>query len=322
MFKKDDFYAHSKYFKYVFCVSFGSTLKLTLMKNLIFALFSFTLLMSCASDNQSKNNANDISSLENAYKSDPVLANANPLIAAYKESLGSGIDQQAKVNTQNSIAELYTKFNRPDQAKDALFGALRLKPDAGAKTAIYAQLAETAMKLKDKSIANIILKSLVSSTPSMAHLDSKITSKLTNAEMIEDQQDQMYDKDHRFIASEAKKYVDMCEAFAVLNPDAPDVAVVLHKAGETARTLSNHKKAIEIYDWILDDYPNHEKTAQALFLKAFTYDNNMKDPKTAKSLYELFLQKYPNDDFADDTKFLLENIGKSDEEIIKGFEKK
>jgi TolA-binding protein len=36
--------------------------------------------------------------------------------------------------------------------------------------------------------------------------------------------------------------------------------------------------------------------------------------------YEAFLKKYPNDDFADDAQFLLKNLGKSPEEIIKGFE--
>ena len=32
-----------------------------------------------------------------------------------------------------------------------------------------------------------------------------------------------------------------------------------------------------------------------------------------------FCKSYPNDDFADDTKFLLENLGKDDEEIINSF---
>ena len=74
-----------------------------------------------------------------------------------------------------------------------------------------------------------------------------------------------------------------------------------------------------IYDAIYTQYPQYEKAAQALFLKAFTYDNDLKDKGTAKALYEEFLQKFPNDDFADDTQFLLKNLGKNDEEIIKSF---
>ena len=54
-------------------------------------------------------------------------------------------------------------------------------------------------------------------------------------------------------------------------------------------------------------------------MKAFTYDNEMGEKEKAKALYTEFLEKYPNDDFADDTKFLLENLFKSNEEIIQEF---
>ena len=49
-------------------------------------------------------------------------------------------------------------------------------------------------------------------------------------------------------------------------------------------------------------------------------DNDMKQIDQARSIYESFLEKYPNDEVADDTQFLLNNLGKSDDEIIKGFE--
>ena len=58
-----------------------------------------------------------------------------------------------------------------------------------------------------------------------------------------------------------------------------------------------------------------------MFLKAFTYDNDLKKVEEARVLYNEFLKKYPNDEFADDTKFLLENLGKDDEEIINSFGK-
>jgi len=57
-----------------------------------------------------------------------------------------------------------------------------------------------------------------------------------------------------------------------------------------------------------------------MFLKAFTLDSEMQQFDKAKALYEEFIAKHPQDEFADDTKFLLENLGKSDEEIIKQFE--
>ena len=111
----------------------------------------------------------------------------------------------------------------------------------------------------------------------------------------------------------ARNYVDVCEAYALTHPNDPKSADYLHKAAETARAIRTIPKALALYDWILEKYPNHDKAPQALFLKAFTYDNNLNDVENARENYEAFLAKYPEDDFADDTKFLLENLGKTDE---------
>ena len=95
----------------------------------------------------------------------------------------------------------------------------------------------------------------------------------------------------------------------------------LSKAGETARLLRQFDKALEIFGKIEKNYPNSREAAAAMFMKAFTLDNDLKKLEEAKLAYEAFLQKYPNDEFADDAQFLLKNLGKSPEEIIKVFEK-
>ncbi len=118
----------------------------------------------------------------------------------------------------------------------------------------------------------------------------------------------------------AAQYVEACAAFAKANPENSQSADLLFKAGETARSIQKYNEALEFYDWIYNKFPNHEKAPQALFLKAFTLDNDLKKTQEAKAIYESFLAKYPNDDFADDTRFLLDNLGKSDDEIIKSFE--
>lgn len=130
----------------------------------------------------------------------------------------------------------------------------------------------------------------------------------------------MYDEaTHKVNFQAANDYIRICELFALLQPKNEQSPEYLHKAGETARAVRAFAKAVAIYDKIYTEYPTYEKSAQALFLKAFTYDNDLGDKATAKQLYEEFLQKFPNDDFADDTQFLLDNLGKDDEEIIKSF---
>jgi len=80
------------------------------------------------------------------------------------------------------------------------------------------------------------------------------------------------------------------------------------------------KKALELYEWVYNKYPNHEKAGTALFMQAFTLDNELNQKGKAKAIYEAFVAKYPDNGFADSAKFLLENLGKSDEEIISKFQ--
>ncbi|MFK7936107.1 MAG: tol-pal system YbgF family protein, partial [Saprospiraceae bacterium] len=120
----------------------------------------------------------------------------------------------------------------------------------------------------------------------------------------------------------ANEYMNAAAILAATAKDNEKAAEFLAKAGETARSIRNFPQALSYYQTISDKYPNSAKAAQALFLRAFTLDNDLKRPAEARPLYEAFLQKYPNDDFADDTKFLLENLGKSDDEIIESFNNK
>lgn len=132
----------------------------------------------------------------------------------------------------------------------------------------------------------------------------------------------MYNEEtHRLDTKVANSFIQVCELYALLKPEDSQSPSYLHKAGETARAIRAFPQAIAIYDRIYANYPSFEKAPQALFLKAFTYDNDLKEFDKAKALYKEFLKKYPNDDFADDTEFLLGNLGKNDEDIIQSFNK-
>ena len=55
----------------------------------------------------------------------------------------------------------------------------------------------------------------------------------------------------------------------------------------------------------------------ALFMKAFLFDGTFADSTNSRKYYTEFLEKYPNHEFAKDAKLLLQNVGKSDEEVLK-----
>jgi TolA-binding protein len=80
------------------------------------------------------------------------------------------------------------------------------------------------------------------------------------------------------------------------------------------------KQAIEFFERLRSEYPDYPRTADALFLEAFVYDDQVKDYAKAGELYRLFIEKYPNHPFAKDAEASLNMLGKSNEDLIKEFE--
>lgn len=114
------------------------------------------------------------------------------------------------------------------------------------------------------------------------------------------------------------KYIEFADAY----PQDPETPGTLFKAGDMAMNLNMPKQAIEVFDRIMDEYPDFEKAPQCLFLKGYVYENNYKDLDKAKQAYEEFLVKYPDDEFADDAEISIKNLGKSPEELIREFEER
>ncbi len=119
----------------------------------------------------------------------------------------------------------------------------------------------------------------------------------------------------------AEMYVASIEKFASSFSDHEKAVPMLLKAGEMSRNLGNFDQALNIYNRIINDFSSHEKAAQAMFLKGFTLDDNLGKKEEAKGIYEAFLEKHPNNEFAESARFMIQNLYKSNAEIIESFEK-
>ena len=113
-------------------------------------------------------------------------------------------------------------------------------------------------------------------------------------------------------------YVERAEA----NPGDSRSPVYLFKAAELAMNLNRTQRALDLYNRVIYTYPEYEKAPECLFLMAFIYENSLQNYGKAKELYEMFLEKYPDHDFADDAQFSLQYLGKSPEELMREFEEK
>lgn len=111
-------------------------------------------------------------------------------------------------------------------------------------------------------------------------------------------------------------YVAYSERFA--NRENADE--YLFKSGEIAMGLNMTIEALKYLDRLYNEFPRYEKRAYGLFLKAFVLENQAQNLEEAKLTYEKFIQEFPGHEMVDDAKASISNLGKSPEEIIRGFE--
>jgi len=113
---------------------------------------------------------------------------------------------------------------------------------------------------------------------------------------------------------------ELMEAYQYAAKEASDETERLNytwKSGETARGLKDYATAEQILSGIYDNHPDSEFASKALFLHAFMLDEDQNNINRARTLYTRFIESYPESDFVDDAEFLVSNLGKSDEEILK-----
>jgi outer membrane protein assembly factor BamD (BamD/ComL family) len=120
----------------------------------------------------------------------------------------------------------------------------------------------------------------------------------------------------------AKGLIDEYTLFADQYPEDTLSPEFLFRAADIAMNINRGEMAINIYNRILKSYPDFRKAPECLFLKAYVYENNLGQLNKARVYYQEFIDKYPENDFADDAEISIQNLGKSPEELIREFEEK
>ncbi len=77
------------------------------------------------------------------------------------------------------------------------------------------------------------------------------------------------------------------------------------------------EKAASYFKQIYNDYPGRGLAPAGLFMCGYIQANELKDFDAATKTYQLFLEKYPDTEFAVSAKAELNNMGLAPEEILK-----
>jgi outer membrane protein assembly factor BamD (BamD/ComL family) len=115
-----------------------------------------------------------------------------------------------------------------------------------------------------------------------------------------------------------RAYADFIRNFPndSLSPD------FIYKSGEIETATQQYKQALAAYETITSKYPGFKLAPESLYLQGYLLDNFLNDDVKAKAVYEQVIAKYPDLPYAADARAAIKNLGKSDEELIREFEKK
>lgn len=121
---------------------------------------------------------------------------------------------------------------------------------------------------------------------------------------------------------DAKKLLNAYSAFVNANRDHELAPEFMFNAGRLSSTTGKPRKAIELFTDLHDNFPGYKKRTEAAYLVAFIYDSQLNDREKARAAYEKVIELYPDSPWADDAQASINNLYKTDEELIKEFEEK
>ena len=147
-------------------------------------------------------------------------------------------------------------------------------------------------------------------------------SRDADVEKITALEKELFSSSNSFDEKKANELLGLYESFADKHSKDSLAPIYLFKAAGVAKSLKKGEDAVRLYDRIINDYPETKNMAMVYFMKAFVYDDELKNITKAREAYTEFLKKYPDHEFADDAQINMNNLGKTDEQIIKEFEAK
>lgn len=109
-----------------------------------------------------------------------------------------------------------------------------------------------------------------------------------------------------------ENYVNFSSQF----PQDSLAPVFWHRAAQVAANIHRPDLAVLYLDTVINNYADYKQLAECCFYKGFVLENVAHDIENARIAYQTFVDRYPDDPLAKDTRVLIENLGLSPEELL------
>jgi hypothetical protein len=139
---------------------------------------------------------------------------------------------------------------------------------------------------------------------------------------IKDIEKRFFEADPKVRMVYNKQLMEECDTFVRMYPRDSVAPDMLFKAGNAAVNGLMFDKGQGYYEQIVTNYHTYKKIPEVLYMQAFVYETHLNQLGKAKDKYDAIIARYPDNELAKQAQLSIDNFGKSDEEIVKGFEKK
>lgn len=291
-------------------------------------LLSFALVLSIAACKQSTGfDSKELIELEKAFNDNPIDSTYDRLITRYLEVMQEHKDDKKLVeDLLYKASQASKKMNNCRQMVIFLNNLIKNhyeRHDTPDNLLEMIECLRTIDKNYAADILSICFAEAFPNHPKKVELMSKLPNQLPPEQYLVDLAKAMFpDTGNSYNKDIAFQYVDACEAYALVLPNSEKSPEYLFSAAQTAKLLQTYEKCISLFDWVIEKYPNHPKAENACFMKGFLFDSDLKDTAVARKFYAEFIAKYPKSEFVDDAQILIQNLGKSEEQILEEIQKK
>ncbi len=288
------------------------------IKDLLFIALFFVL----ACQSEQKQYQTEISRLEQSLKTELNEATAEELLTKYAQYAETYPDDAEQIATYaGNRAQLLSRLGRYREAAQVLLAALEEIPTADNAVQL-AQLFEE--QLNAYQAARTVYQLANADFPENEAIQTKLNADWPPINVrLDTLRMNVFNEDTgRLDERAARDFIFSVATHAALRPDDRHTPDLLFEAADVAGALRDYQRALDIYERINVAYSDYQKAPEALFMRAFTLDAELKRYDEAKVYYQEFLEQYPDHELAPSAKFSLENLGKSEEEIIQGFMEK
>jgi tetratricopeptide (TPR) repeat protein len=240
--------------------------------------------------------------------------NVKQFVSSIDKACGDAKDKASRVEILHNAVEACKQLGLEREESIYIFALLNEDFDSPKTPAILYSYAEK-LRMAGKILpSEIMYLGIEENFPNSAEAKNGKKYVMKNKEELRtillDQSKKIFSSGGQLDDFKAKDFINNAESFAVAMPKDTASGSFLFMAAEVARASASWTKALSLYT-------NLVQAPVSLFIKGFLLETQLKDSESAVKIFKQFLAQYPTHQFADDAKFLIENAGKDESELLK-----